>query len=144
MKKKMTSSYNRKGILPLWNYFLCILHQHCSLLFKKPQQNIYYLMQHFPVLIFSVKSWISWGFPYSLFTGLTAYEELPRNMLRLFCSLPHVSERSQGNNRAIKKTLTQSLIIIFLFFFHSEMSRELFISCHIRLLKLGSKLHYSP
>lgn len=77
-----------------------------------------------------------------LSTGLTAYEELPRNTRRLFCSLPHVSERSQNNNRVIKMTFTHSLIIIYLFF-RSVLSWELFISCPIRLLKPGSKLHYS-
>lgn len=65
-----------------------------------------------------------------LSTGLTAYEELPKNTLRLFCSLPHVSERSQNNNRAIKMTFTHSLIIIYLFFPFCAVMRAIYFMPH--------------
>lgn len=131
-----------KALLPLWAYLPCSLHQHWSLLSKEHNKTYFFLCHAaFSWSYFVSKIMNFMGLSHSPLTGLTAYEELPRNMLGLFCSLPHVSEGSQNNNRAIKMTFTHSLIIIFLFF-HSVLSWELFISWHIRLLKPGSNLHY--
>lgn len=115
MQKQKTKGKRKKKIpwtiakVSFSFYLPCPLHWHCLkktklFFFFFPSCNIFLVLFFNRIMNFT-----------GLSTGLTAYEELPRNTLGLFCSLPHVSERSQNNNRAIKMTFTHSLIIIYLF-----------------------------
>lgn len=123
-KREKISLYNSQGILFLQNYLPCPLHWHCL---KKTQLFFFcFCFCNISLALFFNRTMNFMG----LSTGLTAYEELPRNTRRLFCSLPHVSERSQNNNRVIKMTFTHSLIIIYLFFPFCAVMRAIYFMPH--------------